>query len=464
MTRNPSGGIAIPVAIVLLSLVTLAVVPAVVQRRVDLLRDQITEVADPASNQLGHIKLQLGVEAAARRGFLLSGDTVLAGRARRARVARMIAQDSARHLLDQLDAGLASRADTLDRQLLVADAEIDSLFQLAGAAPAYSTGLADREQRTDIARVTVDSIAAELARATASRRTAIQRAERVGQWASMAIVLISLIAALAVVRIARRYRLLATELDTALGDAERARDASEERQREITKVTESRTRLIRGFTHDVKNPLGAADGYLALMEDGVIGTLDPAQRDTVARVRRSIHTALTLIGQLLDLARAEAGQLDLQRLPTQVEELAREIAEEYRAQAEAKRQELHLAVAGEVPSIVSDPLRVAQIIANLVSNAVKYTPAGGRIALAIHHADAWVVLTVEDDGAGIPADRLPLLFEEFTRFDPGAAKGSGIGLAISRRVARMLGGDIAVDSVVGRGSRFTLTLPSDLAV
>jgi signal transduction histidine kinase len=146
-------------------------------------------------------------------------------------------------------------------------------------------------------------------------------------------------------------------------------------------------------------------------------------------------------------------------VPTRVDEIAREIADEYRAQAGAKQQALRIAAAGDVPPIIADPLRVAQIIANLVSNAVKYTPPGGRITVHVGHRPESVLVAVEDDGPGIDPDRVPLLFEEFTRFDPDAAQGAGIGLAISQKIARMLGGEITVESAVGRGSRFTLELP-----
>lgn len=269
--------------------------------------------------------------------------------------------------------------------------------------------------------------------------------------------------------------------------SEAARATAEERQRELERVTDSRARLIRGFTHDIKNPLGAADGFLALLEDGIYGELTEKQIDGVARARRSIRTALDLIEHLLELARAESGQLALERVPTDMRALVSEIGREFRPQAEAAGLSLSLDVPDQLPAIETDPARVRQVLANLLSNAVKYTPRGGYVtlragmgsrAMAVDDtpgaatrqeetpaqeeapvAGEWVCVEVADNGRGIPPDRQAILFHEFTRFDLDAAQGAGIGLAISQRVAQALGGAITVESEVGVGSTFALWLP-----
>ena len=252
----------------------------------------------------------------------------------------------------------------------------------------------------------------------------------------------------------------------ARDESEEARAIAEQRRQELERVTESRTRLLRGFTHDVKNPLGAADGFLALLAEGVRGDLTAQQLESVGRARRSIRSALDLIGHLLELARAAAGQLEIRCVATDLRELASELVEEFRAQAETKQLSLAAELPPELPAIESDPARIRQVLANLVSNAVKYTPNGGRITVragvrsggAAPVPGEWVVVDVIDTGAGIAADKRQLLFQEFTRFDPGAAHGAGIGLAISQRVAQALGGAISVESEMGVGSTFTLWL------
>jgi PAS domain S-box-containing protein len=268
------------------------------------------------------------------------------------------------------------------------------------------------------------------------------------------------------VEVARR-RLLERER-AAREASEEALAAAELRQRELKRVTESRTRLIRGFTHDVKNPLGAANGFLALLTEGVYGALEPPQVESIERARHSIRSALDLVTQALDMARAEAGELLVNRMSTDVRVVIFEIAEEFRAQATTARLSLALELPPSLPEIESDPARIRQVLANLLSNAVKYTPGGGSITIradacaspAAPRPGEWVVVDVIDTGKGIAADQQPHLFEEFARFEPDAAEGAGIGLAISQRVAQALGGVIRVDSRLDAGSTFSLWLPA----
>jgi signal transduction histidine kinase len=237
-------------------------------------------------------------------------------------------------------------------------------------------------------------------------------------------------------------------------------------RQDLERVMESRSRLIRGFSHDMKNPLGAADGFLVLLQDEIVGPLLPRQKETIVRIRLSVGASIGLVDDLGEIARAEAGQLEIKREPLDVGELVREVTEEYRAQAEANGLELLSKIQGAFPTIASDPARIRQILGNLISNAVKYTPAG-RVTVSIElrpgdglHANSDVIaIDVSDTGSGIPNEKLHLVFEEFSRLDPQAADGAGLGLAISHRIAEALGGRITVESEVGVGSTFTLWLP-----
>ncbi|MEX2180336.1 MAG: PAS domain-containing sensor histidine kinase [Gemmatimonadaceae bacterium] len=237
------------------------------------------------------------------------------------------------------------------------------------------------------------------------------------------------------------------------------------------RIVASHQQLVRGFTHDVKNPLGAADGYLSLLEMGVYGDVNPEQAESLGRVRRSIKTALRLAAQLLEIEQAEAGRITIERASVDLAEVTRDTVGEFRASANAKRLTLEVLPPRAEDSLVllTDAARVRQILANLVSNAVKYTPPDGHITVRAHVADDaeapwlghWMAITVADNGPGIPPERQGSLFREFTRFDPGATEGSGIGLAISQQLATALGATIALTSVPGEGSTFTLWLPGD---
>jgi PAS domain S-box-containing protein len=235
---------------------------------------------------------------------------------------------------------------------------------------------------------------------------------------------------------------------------------SERKREELERVMESRTRLINGFSHDVKNPMGAADGFLALLEEGVIpGELPATHREAIGRARRSLGSAMRLIDDLLEFARAESGQIELRPAPVDARESAREIIAEQQAQAERAGLTVRFEAPDEFPIIESDPARVRQIIGNLLSTAVKYTPVHGEVVVRVAEGYDHVWVSVTDSGPGIPKEKREFLFEEFTRLDPTNSGGAGIGLAISRRLARALGGELTVESEVGNGSTFTLVLP-----
>jgi PAS domain S-box-containing protein len=257
------------------------------------------------------------------------------------------------------------------------------------------------------------------------------------------------------------------------GDANRiasiTADVTEDKQ-----IAKSHEQLIRGFTHDMKNPLGAASGYLALLEAGVFGQMSEAQAQSVANARRSINSALHLVAGLLEIEHAEAGQFSIERERVDLCAVVFEIAAEFHAVAAAKSLDLAATVCRDDESrtllvIDSDAARVRQILANLISNAVKYTQPTGQISVEARLAPAgetpwrgrWAAVTVTDNGPGIPFEKRAMVFREFARFDPGATAGSGIGLAISRRLARALGGDITFTSTPGVGSAFTLWLALD---
>lgn len=238
---------------------------------------------------------------------------------------------------------------------------------------------------------------------------------------------------------------------------------TERRREELEQVIKSRSRLMRGFTHDLKNPIGAADGHAALLQDGLLGELSEQQLRSVARIRETLKNALKLIDDLNEFARAETGRLELSIVPVQLIEIVREVGEQYRGAAEQAGLVVDLEL-NPIPLFPSDDDRIRQILGNLVSNAVKYTEHGGRVVLRCeqrpNQAGDCIVVDVEDTGMGIPEDKLHLLFEEFARIEPNARPGVGLGLAISRRVARALGGDITVRSKKGEGSIFTLWLPN----
>jgi signal transduction histidine kinase len=246
-------------------------------------------------------------------------------------------------------------------------------------------------------------------------------------------------------------------------------EEAHDRRRMLERVIKSRSRLMRGFSHDVKNPIGAADGFAELLSLGIYGELSAEQQSSVDRMRRSIHGALTLIDDLHDLARAETGNLTISLASLDLADLVRGLREEYHAVAQRRGLSLQIDIQPDAPVIETDPARVRQIASNLVSNAIKYTEHGS-VTVAARRARTgpdgqpgeWALLEIIDTGPGIPPQQYDAIFEEFHRLG-GSEPGAGLGLAISKLLAQALGGHISVASEPGRGSTFTLWLPSSAA-
>jgi signal transduction histidine kinase len=173
-----------------------------------------------------------------------------------------------------------------------------------------------------------------------------------------------------------------------------------------------------------------------------------------------------LINQILDLSKIEAGRLEVYparfRLETMIEECVRTVE----PMIKAENVELSSNVAGDLPELYSDRDKLKQIVLNLLSNAIKFTERG-QIRLEAKGEKEWIAIDVADTGRGIERDKFDFIFEEFRQIDGGATRqrgGTGLGLSISRHLARLLGGDISVDSIVGEGSTFTIKVPASLQV
>lgn len=243
-------------------------------------------------------------------------------------------------------------------------------------------------------------------------------------------------------------------------------DDAHEGRRKLERVLQSRSRLIRGFSHDVKNPIGAADGYAALLSEGVFGALSAEQSESIARIRRCIRGALALIDDLHGLARAETGNIAPSREPVDLGSLVCSIGEEYQAAARAGGLSLLVVEEPDIPILRTDGARVRQIVSNLLSNAIKYTERGRVTVRTLFRAEGpfgtaehWALVAVNDTGIGIPVNKHDFIFEEFSRIEGSEKPGAGLGLAISRLLAEALGGHISVESELGEGSTFTLWLP-----
>jgi signal transduction histidine kinase len=224
----------------------------------------------------------------------------------------------------------------------------------------------------------------------------------------------------------------------------------------------AKSEFLAMMSHELRTPLNAIGGYAQLLEMGVRGPVTPSQREDLERIERSQRHLLSLINDVLNFAKLEAGRVHFAIERVAIHEIFLGVEALVLPQLHAKG--LRYADAGECAGIFvhADEEKARQILINLLSNAVKFTPSGGEIRLECVADDAWVHTTVIDNGAGIPADRLEAIFEPFVQVDRGLTsrqEGTGLGLSISRDLARHMGGQLIAASTVGEGSTFTLTLP-----
>ncbi len=216
-----------------------------------------------------------------------------------------------------------------------------------------------------------------------------------------------------------------------------------------------RRNLMADIAHELRTPLTVMRGDLEALLDGVF---EPTP-EALASLQEETLLLSRLVDDLRALAQAEAGQLRLERRPTDLAELLRGVVASFDLQAEGQGQTLSLDVPADLPPANVDPQRVRQVVANLVSNALRHAPKSGRVAVSAAAGGGSVQISVADDGPGIAAEDLPHIFDRFWRGGGVRVDGSGLGLAIARELVRAHGGRIWVESAPGVGSTFHLTLP-----
>jgi len=454
---------------VLVSLIALAIIPVVIVRELSEAIEVNAETFEPARRDVRDLRFLYEHEVAELRGLLLTGDERLLETYRNARRQEQETLYRLEYLVRRVGSDAPELLEEVRRYASLWHVRTDSLLVGELSREEYLERLPHQFVLNDSIESLVDRLAAVIDAQAVEFFSAVGQAAERQLATSLALSVLALAAAIVVGWFARRQAMLYAALGRAHAEERLLRQEAERRRLEVERITESRSRLMRGFSHDVKNPLGAADGYLQLMEDGILGDLSAKQLESVANARRAIRTALRLIEDLLEFARTEAGQVDIHPAPTEIGGVMREAVEEFRAQAEAKGLDITIDYPEDLPRLESDPDRIRQILGNLISNAVKYTDRGGVAIRARVASDGmapgpgrWVAVDVSDTGPGIPREEQAFLFQEFVRLKSGEGKrGAGIGLAMSRHMARALKGDLTVESEPGKGSTFTLWLPLD---
>jgi CheY-like chemotaxis protein/signal transduction histidine kinase len=251
------------------------------------------------------------------------------------------------------------------------------------------------------------------------------------------------------------------DLDRLAGELARSKKLEEERARDIEEAARLKSEFLANFSHEIRTPLNGILGYcdLLLREEG--SRLTPHGRRDLSIIKSNARTLLALINDILDLSKIEAGRAEIVKETVDAAPLVDECLATIKESLKGKEVETRAQIAPGAAHVVTDPLKLRQVLLNLLSNAAKFTDAG-EVVCTLEAEESTLVVRVEDTGAGIPADQLPFIFDKFRQVDGSSRRrvgGTGLGLAIVREVVHLLGGTVTVTSVLGRGSTFTVKLP-----
>lgn len=272
----------------------------------------------------------------------------------------------------------------------------------------------------------------------------------------------------AVVRDVTERKRVEEEIATTNAQLEQALVRAQELAVAAEAASQAKSEFLANMSHEIRTPMNGIIGMTELL----MGTpLNEEQREYLKTLRSSADLLLSILSDILDIAKIEAGKMNLEQVPADLREVGADIVKLFSARAQQKDLVLRAQIAEDLPPcVLADPMRLRQILANLVNNAIKFTEQGEVVVeisrLAEEKGRTWVRLAVRDTGIGIPPERLDAIFEAFTQADSSTTRrygGTGLGLTICKRLAELMGGHIHVQSEVGVGSTFWVELPLPVA-
>jgi signal transduction histidine kinase len=419
----------IPLVVVIAVLATLVIAPVAVSARVRSQRANLTDYVDPARLRATDVTSFL-----AEQMFAIGMRTSPGLPSADPRYVAALGSEHRGALA--LDSLLRfSNADELERFAEYREAstrwhdDVESMTQSPNAA-VLDTARMDGDTAVIAARHLVET----LEQSGNSARADVRRWERVDLLLPLFLGPLALLACVLIVRAGQRTVRLAA--------------AAERDRRALAAAMDQKSAFMRGISHDLQNPLGAALGNVDLILEGV--TKAGEEHDALLRVRRLTKRASDTVASLLAVAQSDTGDIGLHTTPIDLRALSRAAVDDHSFMAGAKDQTVEMGATTELRAMGDAP-RVRHIIDNLLSNASKYTPRGGRIRVDVttrmRNERRWACVTVRDSGPGIPPDWRERVFDEYARVPASRdlAPGFGIGLAVSRRIARIMGGDVTVD-------------------
>jgi len=229
----------------------------------------------------------------------------------------------------------------------------------------------------------------------------------------------------------------------------------------IRRLETVRQEFVSNLSHELRTPLSILAGYLETMEDPSV-LRGSEGREVMQVLRRNCERLTLLVNDLMELSRIESGRIAIQPQPRKPREVLDEVKEDWKRAFAGKKVSLEVECAEPLPEVKSDPLRTGQIFANLMDNALRFAPQGSRVILGARAKGRWVEFSVQDEGEGIPPDKLGRIFERFFRVDEGRTRdrgGTGLGLSIVKHLVQLHGGEVRVESQMGIGTKILFSIP-----
>jgi signal transduction histidine kinase len=251
------------------------------------------------------------------------------------------------------------------------------------------------------------------------------------------------------------------ELGALAANVNQMNDELRRLYREVETASQHKSDFLANMSHELRTPLNAIIGFSQVLREGMVGDVNEKQAEYLDDILSSGQHLLSLINDVLDLSKVEAGQVELQVAPFSLQDALERGVSMVREQATTEGVQITLHKNGSLDVVSGDERRMSQVIFNLLSNAVKFTPTGGQVDVRATRINGELRVSVADSGPGIAAEDLDRIFEEFQQTEAGARQleGTGLGLALSKRFVEMHGGRIWCESEVGKGSTFEFTLP-----
>ena len=254
------------------------------------------------------------------------------------------------------------------------------------------------------------------------------------------------------------------EEGNVIGAVEVFRDISKEKEllESIKRANALKDQFLANVSHELRTPLNSIIGFSELLKEQLVGPLNEKQLHYVQNILQSAEHLLSIINDILDLSKVEAGMMEVKPEVISLKDLIESSLTMVGERAAKHRISLSMEIGEGIGTVRTDPTRLKQILFNLLSNAVKFTPDGGSVSVKARKLDGEIQISVSDTGIGIPKEKMEEIFEPFVQLDGSLSRryeGTGLGLALTRRLVELLGGRIWVESQLGKGSAFHFTIP-----